>query len=252
MPSSFGTVADQRQFELEPGQDGAKVVRHAGQHRGALLDRALDARFHFQKCAGGAAYLARASGSEVRCFAALAEAFGGVGKTQDRANLVAQKQHRDEQQDRRRADHPEQEDLRIRRVGGTSLGEDPHHGIVKLDPDLDQIGIADGVDPERPADLPAELHRERLVEQREKRLRTRRRHVADTQEIDHQIEPLLGDPAQLRAILVLRIAVIDIDQPGDVLHDRGGQPPRDRVPVALHEHERHHRLQHHHRHDHDQ
>ena len=42
----FGTVADQLQLQLETGEDGAQIVRHAGQHRGALLDRTLDARFH--------------------------------------------------------------------------------------------------------------------------------------------------------------------------------------------------------------
>ncbi len=39
----LAAVAEQRQFELEAGEDGAQVVRDAGQHRGALLDRALDA-----------------------------------------------------------------------------------------------------------------------------------------------------------------------------------------------------------------
>ena len=38
-------------------------------------------------------------------------------------------------------------------------------GRVERDADFDEVGIADGVDPERPRDLPAELHRERLVEQ---------------------------------------------------------------------------------------
>ena len=113
------------------------------------------------------------------------------------------------------------------------------------------VGTADGVDPERSCDLPAELHRQRLVEQREERLWAGRRHVADGQEIHHQLQPL-RDAAQLRAVLVLRIDLVDVDQAGDVLHHRGRQPPRHRVPVPLHEHERHHRLQDHHRHDHDQ
>src|SRR5207253_4697893 len=43
------TIADQLQLELEAGQDGAQIVRDPGQHRGALLDRALDARFHLQE-----------------------------------------------------------------------------------------------------------------------------------------------------------------------------------------------------------
>ena len=207
--------------------------------------------FISRKALRGAAHFARAAGPEIRRLAALAEAFGGVGKPQDRLDLVAQEQHRDDQQDRRGAEHPEDENLGIRGVGRAALGEDTHHGVVKLDADFHQVGAADGVDPERPADLPAELHRERLVEQREERLRPGRRHVADGQEIHHQLQPL-GDAPQLRAVLVLRIALVDVDQAGDVLHDRGRQPPRHRVPVPLHEHERHHRLQHHHRHDHDQ
>ena len=182
----LGAVADQRQFELEAGQDGAQIVADAGQHRGALLDRALDARFHLQEGLRGAAHFARAAGTEVRRLAALAETFGGVGQPQDRLDLVAQEQHRDDQQDRRGPQHPEDEDLRIRRIGGAALREDPHHGVVELDADFHQVGAADGVDPERPCDLPAELHRQRLVEQREERLWAGRRHVADGQEIDHQ------------------------------------------------------------------
>ena len=77
------------------------------------------------------------------------------------------------------------------------------------------------------------------------------RHVADGEKIDHELQPL-PDAAQLRAVLVLRIGLVDVDQAGDVLHHGCRQPPRHRVPVPLHEHERHDRLQDHHRHDHDQ
>ncbi|OIQ64827.1 hypothetical protein GALL_536210 [mine drainage metagenome] len=248
----FRTVADQRQFELEAGQDGAQIVRHAGQHRGALLDRALDARFHLQERLRGAAHLARPAGAEVGRLASLAEALGGIRKTQDRFDLVAQEQHRHDQKDRRCADHPEQEDLRIRGIGGAALGEDAHHRVIELNADFDQVGAADGVDPERFGYLPAQLTRERLVEQREERLRAGRRHVADGEEIHYQPQPLLGDAPQLRAVLVLRIALVDVDQGGDILHHRRREMPRHRVPVPFHEHERHHRLQHHHRHDHDQ
>ena len=66
--------------------------RHAGQHRGALLDRALDARLHLDEGLRRAAHLARAARPEVRRLAALAEAFGGVGEPQDRLDLVAQEQ----------------------------------------------------------------------------------------------------------------------------------------------------------------
>ena len=162
----LGTVADQRQFKLEAGQDGTQIVRHAGQHRGALLDGALDARFHLQKRLRGAAHFTRAAGTEVRRLTALAEAFGGIGQPQDRPDLVAQEQHRDDQQDRRGTDHPEQENLGIRGVSRAALREDAHHGVIELNPDLHQIGAANGIDPERLCDLSAELHGERQPRRR--------------------------------------------------------------------------------------
>ncbi len=107
----LGRFAEQRQFELEAGEDGAQIVRHAGQHGGALLDAALDPAFHFQEGEGGAANLARAARAEVRHLASLAEAFGRIGKPQDRADLVAQEHHRDGDQHQRGADHPAEEDV---------------------------------------------------------------------------------------------------------------------------------------------
>ena len=67
----------------------------AGQHGGALLDRALDARLHLDEGLRRAPHLARAARPEVRHLAALAEALGGVGEPQDRLDLVAQEQDRD-------------------------------------------------------------------------------------------------------------------------------------------------------------
>ena len=168
----------------------------------------------------------RATGAEIRRLAALAETFGGVRQPQDRLDLVAQEQHHDDQQDRRGPQHPEDEDFRIRRIGRAALREHPHHGVVELDADFHQIGAADGIDPERSRDLAAELHRQRLVEQREERLRAGRRHVADGQEIHHQPEPLLGDAPQLRAVLVLRIGLVDVDQAWR------HRPPRRRTAAA--------------------
>ena len=155
------TVADQRQFELEAGEDGAQIMRDAGQHRGALLDRALDAGLHLQESLRRAPHLARAAGPEVRRLAALAKTFGSIRQPQDRPDLVAQEQHRDDQEDRRRAQHPEDEDLGIGSVGGAALGIDTHHRVIELDADFHQVGAADGIDPERSADLAAKLHRER-------------------------------------------------------------------------------------------
>ena len=248
----LGAVAEQRQFELEAGQHGAQVVRDAGEHRGALLDRALDARLHLDEGLRGAAHLARAARPEVRRLAALAEAFRGVGEPQDRLDLVAQEADGDRQQHQRGADHPEQENLRVRGVGGAAPGEHAHHRVVELDADLDERGAADGVDPERPADLLAKLDRQRLVEQREERLRPRRRHVGQRQEIDGQPHAILRDLAQPRVVVLLRIDLGDLGQRRDVAHHRGGQVPRHQVPVPLHEHEGDDRLQDHHRRDDDQ
>ena len=65
-------------------------------------------------------------------------------------------------------------------------------------------------------------------------------------------EPLLRDAVHVRVIGVLRIALVDVDQRGDVLHDGCRQPLRHRVPVALHEHEGDDRLQQDHRRDDDE
>ena len=85
----LGTVADQRELELEAGENGAQVVRDPRQHGGALLQRALDAALHLDEGDRGATNLARAARAEVGHFASLAEAFGGVGEPQNRPDLVA-------------------------------------------------------------------------------------------------------------------------------------------------------------------
>ena len=115
---------------------------------------------------------------------------------------------------------------------------------------FDQRRAADGVDPERPPDAPADLFRQRIVEQREERLRSDRRHFGRPAGNRRQSELFLRDPPDLRLVRLQRR--VDVDQRRDVLHHRRRQPLRDRVPVPLHEHEGDHRLQHHHRHDDDQ
>ena len=86
----LGTVAKEGKFKLKARENGAQVMRHAGQHGGALLDRALNTALHFEKRGGGATDFARAARPEIRHFAALAEGFRGIGKPHDRADLVAQ------------------------------------------------------------------------------------------------------------------------------------------------------------------
>ncbi len=89
--------------------------------------------------------------------------------------------------------------------------------MVELDADLDNaerptVSIQNG--------LPIcflHLLRERLIHQREERLRPRRRHFVDRQKVDHQAELLLRDAAELPVVGVLRIPLVDLDQGRDVL-----------------------------------
>jgi len=77
MPSTSGLSPIKREFELEAGQDGAQIVRHAGQHRGAFsIERSMRAFISKNACAARRTFPRR--GAEVRRLAALAEAFGGV------------------------------------------------------------------------------------------------------------------------------------------------------------------------------
>ena len=80
---------------------------------------------------------------------AFAELLGGVGELQDRLDLVAQEEERDGDQHQRGPRHPEQEDLRVRGVGAAARREDPEHVVAEIDADLDEVGIAQRVEPER-------------------------------------------------------------------------------------------------------
>ena len=58
--SRVGRVAEQRELQLEAGQDGAEVVADAGQHGRALLDLPLDALAHVDEGLRRLPHLARA------------------------------------------------------------------------------------------------------------------------------------------------------------------------------------------------
>ena len=153
--------------------------------------------FHFQECRRRAPDLARAARAEIRRLAALAERLGGVGEPHDRPDLVAQEQDGDEEHTSE-VPPSRQENPRIRIVGVGAPREHAHDGVVKLDPDFDDRRAADRIDPERQTDLLADLVRQRRVELREERLRSGRRQHRLRQEIDHEIQPVLRDAAQLR------------------------------------------------------
>ena len=134
----FGSVAEQCQFELETGEHRAQVVRHAGEHGGPLLDRALDACLHLDEGKRRTPHFARAARTVIRHVASLAESLRRVGEPQDRPDLIAQEYDRDRKQDQRRADHPEQENLGIRCVGRAARRKNPHDVLVELNADFDQ------------------------------------------------------------------------------------------------------------------
>ena len=145
----LGRLLDDGERQLEARQDGAQVVADAVQHGGALLDGALDAPLHLDEGVAGLAHLARAARPELDV-AALAEALRRLGEAQDRPDLVAQEQDGDAEQHQRGADHPEEEDVRVRRVGLAAPRDHAHDAFVELDADLDEVRAADRVGPERP------------------------------------------------------------------------------------------------------
>jgi len=167
----LGRILEHRELKLEAGQDRAQIVADARQHDGALLDVTFDAVAHLDEGMGRLTHLARAAGTEILGRRpALAEALRRLGQAQDRLDLVAQEQDRDRQQDERRADHPQQEDLRVGGVSLAAAGDDMHHCVVELDADIDEVGAADGVDPEWAPNLARQLVRESRVEKIEERL----------------------------------------------------------------------------------
>src|SRR4029079_6931728 len=79
----FRSAAEQRELQLEARQDGPQIVRDAGQHRGALLDRTLDAPLHLDERLRGSPYLARPARLEAGHVATFAEALRRVREPED-------------------------------------------------------------------------------------------------------------------------------------------------------------------------
>src|SRR5665648_1023390 len=131
----------------------------------------FDAVAHLDEGMRRLAHLARAARLEVgRWWPSLAEALGGKGKAQDGLDLIAQEQDRHGEEHERGAKHPHQEDMRVRRVGLATSGKHMHDGVVELDANVDEIGTANGVEPERAPELASQFVGERRVEQIEERL----------------------------------------------------------------------------------
>ena len=137
-------------------------------------------------------------------------------------------------------------------IGLASLGEHPEDLVLELDPDLDDIGIAHGVDPERQPDLAGDFLGEDLVEDREKRLGPRRGQVAGRFYGDVELQPFAGDPDDVVIGGVLRIGGENIDDRRNIAGHGHGEPLGHGLPVPLHEHEGDDRLQQNHWNDDDQ
>ncbi len=244
-------LVEQRERELEAGQDGAQIVADAVQHRRALLDGALDAPLHLDEGVAGLAHLAGAARPELD-LAALAEALGRLGEAQDRADLVAQEQDRDAEQHERGAAHPQQEDVRVRGVGLAAPGEHPHHGVVELDPDLDEVRAPDRVDPERPRDLARHLARTAPGRGSRRTASAPAAAASASGRIStSRSSRSLAMRASVSPFLSCGIGLVDVDQRRDVGGDGRGQAARHELPVPLHEDIGDDRLQQDHRRDDD-
>ena len=175
----------------------------AGQHRGALLDVRRDAVAHLEEGSRRLPHFAGAARAEVvGNLAALAERVGRLREPQNGPDLIAQEENGDGEQDHRRADHPQEEDVRVRGVGLRPRGDEAQNGVLQLDADFDVPRLADRVDPERPLHLAADLVRQRAVEEGEEGLGARRRQIARRQHLHRQVEPVARHLDEL-AVLVL-------------------------------------------------
>ena len=153
MSSRLGLVAHQGQRKLEPRQDRPQIMADPVEHGGALLDRALDAPLHLDEGIAGLAHFARAARPKLGV-APLAESFRRRREPQDRLDLIAQEADGDDDQHEGSAEHPENEDIGIRGIGGAAIGDHAQDRMIEQNPDLDEIRAAHRIEPERPADLP--------------------------------------------------------------------------------------------------
>ena len=238
-------------MQAEAREHGAQVVADAGEHGGALLDLPLDALLHVVEGDRRLPHLAGASRRKAGHGATLAEIVDCRRQPQDRPDLVAQEDDGNGEQYHRGRHHPPDEDDRIGDVGFGAGRKHAQHIVVELDADLDQARAADGVDPERLADLAADLLAEHPVQRREERLGADRRQRLRRQHGDVEAHALTGDAGDGGEVGILRIAVEDIHDGRDLADHGGRELVGDQLPVALHEDEADQRLEQHHGRDDD-
>ena len=84
--------------EPHPRQRRAQIVRHAGQHLGALGHLAVQPLAHLEEGHAGLAHFGGAFEAEARNVAALAEIVGGDSEAAQRLDLVAHEERGDDEQ----------------------------------------------------------------------------------------------------------------------------------------------------------
>ncbi len=204
----------------------------AGEHLGALPDLAADALAHLDEGGGGLAHLARALGLEVGDVAALAERFGGLGEAADGPHLLAQEEDRDAEQQRRSADHPQNDDVDRRGEQPLARRREVHHAVGELDADRDVVGIGRGVDAEGPAQIVGKRVVKRVLED------PGPGRGGDAAHADVGLEARLDRPAFARLLeheeVVVRVGEVaaELDHRGDLARQREREPPADALPMV--------------------
>ncbi len=125
-------------------------------------------------------------------------------------------------------------------------GKHTHHALVELDTNVDEVGAANGVDPEGTSDLAFQLVGECRVEQIEEWFGASLGQLIAWREANAQAEILFRERRQGVAVLGFGKLLMHVDEQGDVLHGHRRQTMGHRLPMPLKEHEGHHRLEQHH------
>lgn len=120
---------DHGEGEAHSGEGGSQVMRHAGQHGGALGHEARDAVLHAVEGDGGLAHFLCAFGADGAGVAPEAELFGGAGEAADGADLVAHEERGDDEEQHGAAECPDDEEPELPDIESFAGGVDIEHAV---------------------------------------------------------------------------------------------------------------------------